>query len=271
LDLLQAFVLGIVQGATEYLPVSSSAHLAIAPWLFGWPKPSFAFDVLVQLGTLVGVVLYYRRQLHEILSAVLAGLRTGAPFGTQAARDGWYLVVATIPAVVIGALIKDSVEEAWGSITHVLVELAMNGLLLIAAEAVRRRRTLDKDIDLKRSVFIGCWQALAILPAISRSGATIAGAMIAGVDKQRAADFSFLMSIPVMLGAGVLAMKDLVDKPGAVAAEGPAIAIGFVAAAVSGYFVIRWFLAFLRRFSLAWFGLYCLVVSAVALTVIQLQ
>ncbi len=269
LDLLQAFVLGIVQGATEYLPVSSSAHLAIVPWMFGWPKASFAFDVLVQLGTLVGVVLYFRQDLKEITLGVLDGLRRGKPFETKAAREGWYLVVATIPAVVIGIFIKDSVEEAWGSIRHVLVELGANGLLLIAAEAVRRRRTLDKDIDLKRAAFIGAWQALAILPAISRSGATIAGAMIAGVDKEKAARFSFLMSVPVMIGAGVLAAKDLVETPGAVAAEGASIAVGFVAAAVSGYFIIRWFLAFLRRFSLAWFGAYCLVVSAIGLAVLE--
>lgn len=262
MDSLQAAVLGIVQGATEYIPVSSSAHLAIVPHALGWPKPSFAFDVLVQLGTLVGVVAYYRKDLVQVAGAVLARRKDAD------AKLGWYVVLATIPAVVIGLLIKDFVEEAWGSITEVLLELGVTGVLLIVAEAITRRRVLDKPVDAKRALLVGFWQALAILPGISRSGATIAGAVLCGIDRKTAARFSFLMSIPVMVGAGVLAVDDLLDTPGWQSEIG-AIGVGFVAAAMSGYAGIQfmfWLLA--KRNALYWFGAYCLFVSALGLALV---
>lgn len=265
MDWLQALVLGIVQGATEYLPISSSAHLAIVPWALGWQKPSFAFDILVQLGTLVGVVAYYRADLMAVIRGVVDGLKQRKPFATPEARMGWYVVVATIPAVVIGLLIKDIVEEAWGSARQVFIELGITGLILFVAEVVAKKRRMGAEVDLKRSIWIGFAQAAAIMPGISRSGATIAGAMLTGVDRPKAASFSFVMSIPVMLGAGVLGVDDLLQKKETLPQEATAIAIGFVAAAISGYLVIKWFLRFLKDRSLAWFGAYCLVVATIGL------
>lgn len=266
MDWIEAVVYGVVQGLTEYLPVSSSAHLALVPWLTGWHKPSFAFDVLVQLGTLGAVCVYLRDDLKNIVVAALRGLRAGKPFDDPWARKGWLIVVATIPAVVIGLAIKDYVEEAFGNPRQVLVELFVTGLLLVVAETLARRRAgAGTAVTWSNALLVGFAQAFAILPGISRSGSTIAGAMVLGMERAEAGRFSFLMSIPVMLGAGVLGMKDLVEKPDVLAQEGPALALSFLVAALVGFAVIRWFLGFLQRHSLYGFGVYCCTAASVGL------
>lgn len=262
---IEAVVYGVVQGATEYLPVSSSAHLALVPWLFGWNKPSFAFDVLVQLGTLIAVCVYLREDLRKICVAVVRGLLAKKPLEDPWARKGWLIVLATIPAVVIGLLIKDFVEEAFGNPTEVLVELFGTGVLLLVAEAIARKRANTKGIDAPKALWIGLAQAFAILPGISRSGSTIAGALAVGVSREEAGRFSFLMSIPVMLGAGVLGVDDLLRDKQALAAELPGLAIAFVVAALVGFACIRWFLGFVRSHSLIGFGIYCCVVALLGL------
>jgi undecaprenyl-diphosphatase len=268
---MQAIVYGLVQGLTEYLPVSSSAHLALVPWITGWRPPSFAFDVLVQLGTLGAVCVYLRQDLMKIITAVVRGLLERKPFDDPWAKKGWLIVVATIPAVVIGLAIKDFVEEAFGDPKEVLVELFVTGVLLFIAELLARRaRTADHGTSITwgKSLFIGVAQAIAILPGVSRSGATISGAMAVGVARVEAGRFSFLMSIPVMVGAGILGMRDLLNQTDVLNAELRALAIAFVVAAVVGFVVIKWFLGFLRTHSLFWFAGYCCVVSAVGLIVL---
>lgn len=262
---IEAVVYGVVQGATEYLPVSSSAHLALVPWLFGWDKPSFAFDVLVQLGTLGAVCFYLREDLRKICVAVVRGLIARKPLEDPWARKGWLIVVATIPAVVIGLATKDFIEEAFGNPTEVLIELFGTGVLLLVAEAIARKRTNTKAINAPRAIWIGFAQAFAILPGISRSGATIAGALASGVSREEAGRFSFLMSIPVMLGAGVLGFGDLMRDKEALANELPGLAIAFVVAALVGFVCIRWFLGFVRSHSLVGFGIYCCVVAVAGL------
>lgn len=264
-DWIEAVVYGVVQGATEYLPVSSSAHLALVPWLFGWDKPSFAFDILVQLGTLGAVCVYLREDLRKICVAVIRGLITRKPLEDPWARKGWLLVVATIPAVVIGLLIKDYIEAVFNNPKQVLIELFGTGVLLLVAEGIARKRVNSRPIDAPRAIWIGFAQALAILPGISRSGATIAGALAVGVSREEAGRFSFLMSIPVMLGAGVLGVDDLLRDKEALANELPGLAIAFVVAALVGFACIRWFLGFVRSHSLVGFGIYCCVVAVFGL------
>ncbi len=262
MNILQATVYGIVQGATEYLPVSSSAHLAFVPWLTGWAPPSFAFDVLVQLGTLGAVVLYLRAEIVQIARSVMVGLRTGKPLHDEHAKLGWMVVVATLPAVVFGFALKDMAQAQWGDQRAVCVQLVVNGVMLIAAEAWAQRHPSTRALGWGAALLIGFGQALAILPAISRSGATIAVAMALGVPRKQAGAFSFLMSIPVMLGAGVLGAKDLVKDANAMADLVPLLAAAAVAAVV-GFLVIRWFLDFVRSHALYGFGVYCVVVGAV--------
>ncbi len=272
MDLLQAVVYGVIQGATEYLPVSSTAHLALAPTLLGWEQPSLAFNILVQLGTLGAVIVYLRDDLQKMTLAMLAGLKSGRPFEDPWSKKGWLIGVATIPAVVFGLAIKDFIEEALGDPREVLLELMLTGVLLVIGELILRRRAAEasKPIDAKRAVFIGFAQAFAILPGVSRSGSTIAGALAVGVSREEAGRFSFLMSIPVMLGAGILGIKDLMDKPGLVEKEGTGILVSFITAALVGFVVIRWFLGYIRRHSLLGFAAYCIAVAVLGLLMTEL-
>jgi len=269
MSIFQAIILGIVQGITEFLPVSSSAHLVLTPFLLRWNLEEaivFPFDVLVQLGTLLAVILYFRRDLWEILQGVWQGLRSGKPFGTPAARLGWLLVLATIPAGVLGLLIKDAVEAAFNSPQITAVFLLVTAALLLIAERVgKRNRGLD-TLTWKDAVWIGVAQAISLFPGISRSGATIAGGMTRHLDRPSAARFSFLMSVPVMLAAGLFSVLDLFDTPN-FASYLPAIAAGFVAAAVVGYLAIHWLLGFLTRRPLYIFSIYCAVLAVIVLLV----
>lgn len=267
MDLFQAFILGIVQGVTEYIPVSSSAHLLLVPWLLGWPDASFAFEVLVQLGTLVGIFIFFWQDIWAIVKAVLQGLIQAKPLATPEARLGWLIAVATVPAVTIGLLFKDFFEAAFSEpIFSGAVLLAVNGLLMIGAEHYSVQRRELQELTWLDAIIIGLWQAVAILPGISRSGATISGAVLQGIYRAAAARFSFLMSIPVLLGAGVIALKDLLDA-GGLSAELPAITVGFITAAISGYICIRWLLHYLQRHSLYTFAIYCIVFSLLVLAI----
>ena len=265
---VEAIVYGLIQGATEYIPVSSTAHLLIAPWLFGWAPPSPAFDVLVQLGTLGAVMLYLRRDLADIVRSSLRGLVVGKPLVDEHATRGWMIVVATIPAVVFGLLFDKAIDAAMGDARSVFAQLVVNGAMLAGAEVLGQRQRKSGDgrpLTWPMVVAIGFGQALAIIPAISRSGATIAAALVFGVHRGEAARFSFLMSIPVMLGAGVLKGAKLLKQPDVLAREGQGLLIAFVVAAVVGFAVIVWLQGFLRRHTLYGFAAWCVVVGVVGL------
>jgi undecaprenyl-diphosphatase len=266
MNLFQALILGIVQGATEYIPVSSSAHLVLVPWLLGWPDASFAFEVLVQWGTLVGVFIFLWPDIWMIITGVLQGLRQGKPFGTFEARLGWLVVIATIPAVVLGLLFKDFFEAAFAAPSLAGALLILTALLLVVAERFGARIRELESLSWLDATIIGFWQAAAIMPGISRSGATIGGAVLQGFNRTAAARFSFLMSIPALLGAGVVALNDL-REAGTIAAELPAISVGFIAAAISGYICIRWLLHYLQRHSLYIFAAYCTALSILSIIV----
>lgn len=266
MTLFQALILGIVQGATEYIPVSSSAHLVLVPWLLGWPDASFTFEVLVQLGTLVGVFIYFWEDIWNIVKAVLQGLVQKQPLGTPDARLGWLIVIATIPAVVMGLLFKDIFEAAYSAPVFAGGLLILTAALLVIAERFGSRKKDMEQLGWLDAVIIGFWQVAAMFPGISRSGATISGAVLRGFDRYTAARFSFLMSIPVLLGAGAVALVDLLGT-GEMAQELPAITVGFIAAAISGYICIRWLLHYLQRHSLYLFAGYCVAVSALTILV----
>jgi undecaprenyl-diphosphatase len=260
MDLFQAFVLGIVQGVTEYIPVSSSAHLVLAPWLLGWPDSPFAFEVLVQMGTLVGIFIFFWADIWLITRAVIQGLIQRQPLATFEAKLGWLVALATLPAVVLGILLKDWFEASYANPIQVAAQLMLTAVLLIVAERFGSKLRTLESLTWLDTLIIGFWQAAAILPGISRSGATISGAVLRQITRPAAARFSFLMSIPVMLGAGLVALEDL-RQAGTLAAELPAILVGFVAAAISGYICIRWLLHYLQRHSLYGFAIYCVAFS----------
>ncbi len=263
MSIFQAVILGVVQGLTEFIPVSSSGHLVLVPHLLGWQfdqTQAFIFDVLVQWGTLFAVIVYFWRDLMEIASSFVKGLLAGKPFADENSRMGWYLIIATLPAVVVGLLTKDLIESAFASARATGFFLLITALLLVVAERVGRRSRSMKEIGRLDALWIGCSQVLALLPGISRSGATIAGGMTRNLDRSSAARFSFLMSVPVLFGAGLLACRDLFALPAADHFMLP-LAAGFLAALISGYAAIRWLIAYLSNHSLYVFAGYCLLVG----------
>jgi len=273
--ILQAIILGIVQGLTEFLPVSSSAHLVLLPYLAGWNLDqgfAFVFDVLVQLGTLAAVIFYFRKDLLEIIKAWLQGIKQRQLFANENSRMGWYLILATIPAGLAGLLLKDKVEAAFSNPVITAVFLFFTAILLVGAEMYHRQveragtgKSLGK-MTVADAVVVGIFQALSIFPGISRSGATISGGIFRKMDRQGAARFAFLMSIPIMLAAGVLGVKDLLDVPN-LSQMVVLVAIGFILAGVVGYLVIRWFIGYLRGKSLLPFAAYCAVLALVVVAV----
>lgn len=275
MTVIQAIILGIVQGLTEFLPVSSSAHLVLVPYLAGWNLDqgfAFVFDVLVQLGTLAAVIYYFRKDLWEIIKAWIHGIKMRQPFTGENSRMGWYLILATIPAGIAGLLLKNKVEAAFASPVLTAVFLFVTAILLTSAELFHRQVERSKQgrllsgFNTTDALLIGLFQALSIFPGISRSGATISGGIFRKFDRQGAARFAFLMSVPIMLAAGILGVKDLLDVPNVGQMAG-LVLIGFLLAGVVGYLVIRWFIGYLRGKSLLPFAAYCAILALVVIAV----
>ena len=267
MSIFQAIILGIVQGLTEYLPISSSAHLVIVPYLLGWTLPAdqvFPFDVLVQVGTLVAVIIYFWKDLWAILKSWVSCLIKRNPFAEQDARMGWYLILATIPAGILGLLLQHQVESVFQNPIGTASFLLVTAALLVAAEHFGKRSRQFGAIDWKDALWIGAWQAISIFPGISRSGSTISGGMFRNLDRNSAARFAFLMSVPVMLAASLVSLLDL-RKVSHLSSFLLPMAIGFTVAAVVGYFSIRWLLSFVARRPLYIFSIYCAALGAMTL------
>jgi len=267
MTILQSLILGIVQGLTEFLPVSSSAHLVLVPFILNWvldPTKAFIFDVLVQLGTLVAVIAYFRKDLLAIINAVIAGIGNRKPLEDPNSRLGWFIVLATIPAGLGGLLLKSKVEAAFSNPVMTAVLLFVTAIMLTLAEIFTRKERNLESVTWLDAVVIGFFQLLAIFPGISRSGATISGGLSRGLKREAAARFAFLMSIPIMLAAGLLSVLDLVKVPD-LGSFLPVLIIGFIVAMVVGYLSIRWLLNFLKTRSMIPFAVYCAVVSVLTI------
>jgi len=269
MTVVQSIILGIIQGLTEFLPISSSAHLVITPYLLNWqihPEAAFIFNILVQLGTLLAVILYFRSYLYRIIVEVISGIKRRKPFEHPLARLGWLLVLGTLPAVIAGLLFKDTVELAFGSpVATGLLLLGTAALLVLAEKFGKRGREIETTTWLDALV-IGLFQALALLPGISRSGSTITGGMLRGLNRPDAARFSFLLSVPAMLGAGSIAILDLVQATD-VSGQLTSISTGFITSAIVGYLSIHWLLSYLTKRSLYIFAVYCVALCVAVLLV----
>jgi len=270
MTLLQSIILGIVQGLTEFLPISSSAHLVLVPHLLGWKIPAeeaFVFDVLVQVATIVAVFAYYWKDVKDILVGMWSALQQRELLANPQARLGWNIVVASIPAGILGLMLRDAVEAAFNSPTVTAVFLLGTAALLLFAERFGRQNLPIDRLTWIDAMFIGFYQAIAIFPGISRSGSTIAGGMARNLSRAEAARFAFLMSMPIMLAAGLLAATDLIGLPN-LGSLLPVFIPGFIASAVTGYLSVRWLLGYLVQHSLAVFAIYC---AALALLVLALN
>jgi undecaprenyl-diphosphatase len=263
MTLLQAIVLGLVQAATEFLPVSSSGHLILVPRLLGWPDQGLAFDEAVHVGTLVATLLYFRREVGEMTTGFLASLRRPAET-SPAGRLAWLLALGTVPAAVAGLLLDDWVGTVARNPRLIAGTLIGFGLLLGIADRVGRRDRDLATVGLKEALLIGCAQALALVPGTSRSGITITTALFLGFDRGAAARFSFLLSIPVGL---LVALHDLLQIARGSLPQAGLLPVGaaLLVSAVAAYLVIAGLLAWLRRQSLMPFVVYRVALGLVIL------
>jgi undecaprenyl-diphosphatase len=261
-DAFQAIVLGIVQGLTEFLPISSTGHLRIVPAFAGWDDPGSAFTAVVQLGTMAAVLLYFRADLWRIARAWLVSLRDPARRGDLDARLGWYIVLGTIPIAVFGFAFRHQIKSGGRDLYLIGSALIVFGLVMALAERLATRRRHIEDLDRTDGVVIGFAQALALVPGVSRSGATISAGLFRGLDREAAARYSFLLSVPAVVLSGLFELKDLGEGGGPGA--GPTI-LATVLAFVVGYASIAWLLRFLTTHSLLPFVVYRVVLGAMVI------
>lgn len=267
MTILHAFILGIVQGLTEFIPVSSTAHLLIVEKLLGVPSDdrTFAFLVIIQLGTVFALLLFFMKEIWQIADAFFGGIKNRNPFESLNSRLGWLVLVATIPALIAGFFLKDVVESMFKDpFTLAGIRLLITaGLLTVVEYFDRRMRTLE-SATWQDALSVGLFQVLAIFPGASRSGATIAGGMIRGFDRPSAARFAFLMSAPILLAAGAYQTIKVIDMAGTIDFL-PVLLTGAVTAAVVGWFSIKWLIGYLNKHSLYIFAIYCAIAGAILL------
>jgi len=262
MNIIQSLLLGIIEGLTEFIPVSSTAHLLIAQRLMALPSDNamFAFLVLVQLGPLLALLVYFWKDYWRLIVAFFA-----RPFSTPDNRMAWTIIIATIPAALAGVLLKDAVQTLFRQpLLEAAIRMATAAVLLSLGEWLgKKNRTLDSMTWLDGLV-VGLFQVLAVFPGSSRSGATIPGGMLRNFDRPSATRFAFLMAAPIMLAAGgyeTLSVLRLHILGGLIVP----LAIGFVAAAIVGWLSIRWLISFVSKHSLYWFAFYCAVVASLCL------
>jgi undecaprenyl-diphosphatase len=259
-SVLQALFLGIVQGATEFLPISSSGHLVLVPWLLHWQNPGLAFDAMLHLGTLVAVVTFFWRDLRDLLVEAVRGLKDRSLAGLPRRRMPWLIVIATLPAAILGVALEGFFEALFDAPVWVGVLLLGTGTLLAVSERWSRRRRDMLELGWLDAFIVGLGQAIAIAPGISRSGTTISAGLWRELRREEAARFSFLLSVPIIFGAGLFELKDLLGTSWGVGSP-LTLVIGFSSAAISGFLSIRFLLGYLRTRSLYPFAIYCWAVG----------
>lgn len=260
MNILQSVVLGIVQGFGEFLPISSSAHLALLPWLCGWEYKGLSYDVALHLGTLGAVLLYFRRDFTAMLC------ECAKPRALLSDGRVWKLVLATAPAGLAGVLLEDKSATLFRSPAWMAVNLMLFALVLAAADAARKNGEEERELGYREFFLIGCAQALSIMPGVSRSGITITAALFLGASRSRAARISFLLSVPVIAGAGLLELRHM-----KLAELGWEYAAGFASSAVSGWIAISFLMDYVRNSTYRIFVLYRLALGAALLALVFLR
>jgi undecaprenyl-diphosphatase len=265
MTIFQSLLLGLIQGLTEFIPVSSTAHLLIAQYFMGinpGDTAPFAFNVLVQLGTLLALIVYFAKDLWTIIKAFFA-----KPFSTPMNRLAWYIIIATIPVLIAGYLLKSAVEALFKTpLVEAAIRLFITAVILALAEWLGKRSRDIESMTWIDALIVGLFQVISVFPGASRSGTTISAGMFRGLDRKSAARFAFLMSVPVMLAAGGYEMLDVIKMPN-LASFLPVLAAGFVVAAIVGWLAIKWLLGYLSKHSLYVFAGYCAVVGLVILLI----
>jgi undecaprenyl-diphosphatase UppP len=264
-----AFFLGIIQGLTEFIPVSSTAHLLIGQVVLGIPSGDkiFSFNVIIQLGTVLAMLLFFWKDLWSILQAFFLGIWHKNPFETHDSLVGWLVIVATIPALIVGFLLKDVMEKLFNNpILIAALRLLITAGLLGVVEYVGSHKRKLESASWTDAIVIGFFQILAIFPGASRSGSTIAGGLLRGFDSPSAARMAFLMSAPILTAAGAYETLNVIQMPGTREFL-PYLAVGFITAGIVGWFALQWLMKFLRDHSIYLFAGYCAVVGLLCLSI----
>jgi undecaprenyl-diphosphatase len=266
LDFLKAVFLGVLQGLTEFLPISSSAHLRIFPELFGWGDPGAAFTAVIQIGTEIAVLLYFRKDIWRIGSTWVKSLYKPELRGELDSRMGWYIIVGSLPIVILGVLLKDTIETHFRNLWVIGTTLIVLGIILGIADRVGRTDRTIERMTLRHSVYLGLAQACALVPGVSRSGATISMGRFLGYDRAAATRFAFLLAIPAVVGAGLFELKEI---PHGDNAYGPGPT--FIATVVSflvGYAAIAWLLRYVTTRSYLPFVIYRILLGGGTLALV---
>ena len=266
MTVFQALVLGILQGLAEFLPISSSAHLVLAPWIFGWPEPGLAVDVALHVGTLVAVLFYFRDEWVKLLVAALEIVRTQRIQSVEQRRVV-YLVIATIPGAIAGLLLNDYAESTFRSPALIAIALAVMGVVLLFVDRIRPATRPLESIGWSDAILIGLAQAAALLPGVSRSGATITAGRSLALDRASAATFSFLMSMPIIAAAAIFKVPHLLES------GGPSLPLltGVLASAISGWLAIAIVMRYVRSHSYGVFAAYRVVVGLAVLALFYVR
>ncbi|MBB6171432.1 undecaprenyl-diphosphatase [Nocardiopsis mwathae] len=265
MSIFEAIVLGLIQGLTEFLPISSSGHLRVFSALFGWPDPGAAFTAVSQLGTELAVVIYFRRRIGAIIATWSRSLVDRDLRRDINARMGWYVIIGTLPIVVLGLLFEEQIDSAFRDLRLVALTLIVFGVILGLADRHTRKHRELVDLDARRGITFGFFQALALIPGVSRSGGTITGGMLLGFKRKDAAEYSFLLAIPAVFGSGLYKLKDIGgDEYAGVAAT----VVGTAIAGVVGFAVIAWLMRFISTHSFMPFVYYRVALGILVLTLV---
>ncbi|MDH5753001.1 MAG: undecaprenyl-diphosphatase UppP [Deltaproteobacteria bacterium] len=270
MDWLQAIALGLAQGLTEFIPVSSTAHLRIVPALLGWNDPGTAFSAVIQLGTLLAVFIYFAGDIRRLATAAILSLFKPEARRTPDALLAWRIAAGNVPIIVLGLGFRDFIENQARSLYVIGVMLILLALGLAAAELMMARRGKAprrnmESLGLGAVLVVGLWQALALIPGTSRSGATLLGGLLAGISREEAARFSFLLGIPAIFGSGLFQIPPLLEGISQGRMDGSAVVLGLAAAALSGYASIAFLLRYLKTHTTLLFVFYRIVLGGVVL------
>ncbi len=272
-DFVQAVFLGILQGLTEFLPISSSAHLRIFPELFGWGDPGAAFTAVIQIGTELAVLIYFRKDLWRIFTTWTRSLVKPEYRGSIDARMGWYIIVGSLPIVVLGILLKDVIEKDFRSLWIIGTTLIVLGVVLGIADRVGGTEKKIKQLTLRDAVLMGAAQAMALIPGVSRSGATLSMGRFLGFDREAATRFAFLLAIPAVVGAGLFELQEIGDvgtaHPGEANYGWPPTIVATIVSFVVGYAAIAWLLRYVSTRSYTPFVVYRVLLGGAVLVLLS--
>jgi len=262
LDILQAGILGLVQGLGEFLPISSSAHLVIVPWLFNWEDPGLTFDIALHIGTLIAVAIYFWKDWLQLITKGVTDARS------REGRLFWYLVLATIPGAMIGLLLEKKAETIFRNPVLIAIMLIALGIVLYWVDRKSAKKIEAENISLKTSFLIGLSQALAIIPGVSRSGITMTTGLFLGLTREGAARFSFLLSAPIIFGAAIVKVPHIIANPAVITTN---FIVGMVVSCVTGIASIGFLLRYVQTKTFLPFAWYRFILGALILTIVFLK